>query len=57
MNQMSKFELNPTANESGKLILLKLFQKKTQSPSDQSLAHRPLDASRIRKIMSNITVS
>jgi len=24
MNQMSKFELNPTANESGKSILLKL---------------------------------
>jgi len=24
MNQMSKFELNPTVNESGKSILLKL---------------------------------
>jgi len=25
MNQMSKFELNPTVNESGKSILLKLY--------------------------------
>jgi len=42
MNQMSKFELNPTVNESGKSILLKLCisekytvaQRPSHSPSD-----------------------
>jgi len=42
MNQMSKFELHPTVNESGKSILLKLCilvkytitQRLSHSPSD-----------------------
>jgi len=42
MNQMSKFELNPTVNESGKSILLKLrisekytvAQRPSHSPND-----------------------
>jgi len=44
MNQMSKFELNPTVNESGKSILLKLrisekyvvAQRLMHSPNDHS---------------------
>jgi len=42
MNQMSKFELNPTVNESGKSILLKLcISKKYTIP--QRPSHSPSD--------------
>jgi len=37
MNQMSKFEINPTVNESGKSILLKLriLEKEHSRPATQ----------------------
>jgi len=59
MNQMSKFELNPTVNESEKSILLKLHisKKYTVAQRPKALAQRLCDASIIREIMSNITVS
>jgi len=58
MNQISNFELNPTVNESGKSILLNCaYQKNTQSPTTKALAQRLCDASKIREITSNITIS
>jgi len=59
MNQMSKFEFNPTVNELGKSILLKLqiSEERHSRPTTKALAQRPPDASKIQKITSNITVS
>jgi len=46
MNQMSKFELNPTVNESGKSILLKLrISEKYTVAQRAKLAQRLCDAS------------
>jgi len=55
---MSKFELNPTVNESGKSILLKLriSEKYTIAQRPSQLAQRLCNASRIWEITSNITV-
>jgi len=52
MNQISKFELNPTVNESEMSILLKL-----RISEKYTVVQRLPDASRIREITSNITVS
>ena len=43
MNQISKFELNPTVNESGKSILLKLhiLEKDKVAQRPRALAQRP----------------
>jgi len=48
---MSKFELNPTVNESGKYILLKLriSEKYTVAQWPSQLAERRSDASRIQE--------
>jgi len=58
MNQMSKFELNLTVNESGKSILLKLriSEKYIVAQRPSQLTQRLRDASRIREITSNIIV-
>jgi len=47
MNQMSKFELNQTVNESGKSILLKLHisEKYTVAQRAKELAQRLCDTS------------
>jgi len=51
MNHMSKFELNPTVNESGKSILLKLriSKKHTVAQRPRALAQRMCDASEYEK--------
>jgi len=51
MNQMSNFELNPTVNESGKSILLKLriSENYTVTQRPKSLAQRLRDASDYEK--------
>jgi len=51
MNHMSKFELNPTVNESGKSILLKLRipEKYTVAQRPRELAQRLCDASEYEK--------
>jgi len=51
MNQMSKFELNTTVNESGKSILLKLriLEKYTVAQRTSKLAQRLRDASEYEK--------
>jgi len=59
MNQMSKFELNPTVNASGKSILLKLriLEQYTVAQRPSHLTQRLRDARRRKEITSNITVS
>jgi len=59
MNQISKFELNPTVNELEKSISLKLCisEKYTVAQRPSQLAQRLFDEYRIREITSNITVS
>jgi len=59
MNQMSKFELNPTVNESKKSILLKLriSEKIHSRPATNSTRPATARRIRIREITSNITVS
>jgi len=51
MNEMSKFELNPTVNESGKSILLKLriSEKYTVAQRPSQLAQWLCDASEYDK--------
>jgi len=51
MNQMSKFELNLTVNESGNSILLKLriSEKHTVAQRPKALAQRLWDASNNEK--------
>jgi len=51
MNQMSKFELNPTVNVSGKSILLKLriSEKYTVAQRPSQLGQRLRDASKYEK--------
>ena len=51
MNHMSKFELNPTVNESGKSILLKLriLEKYTIAQRAKELAQQLCDASEYEK--------
>jgi len=51
MNQMSKFELNPTVNESGNLILLKLriSEKYPVAQRAKELAQRLFYASEYEK--------
>jgi len=51
MNHMSKFEVNPTVNESGKSILLKLciLEKYTVAQRAKELAQRLYDASEYEK--------
>jgi len=51
MNHMSNFELNPTVNESGKSILLKLCvsEKHTVAQRPRALAQRLCDAAEYEK--------
>jgi len=51
MNQMSKFELNPMVNESGKSILLKLHisEKYTVAQRAKELVQRLCDAPEYEK--------
>jgi len=58
-HKVACYEPNPTVNESGKSILLKLriLEKYTVAQRPSQLVQRLCDASRIREITSNITVS
>jgi len=58
-DQLLKFQLDQTVNELGKSILLKLriSEKRHSRPTTKALAQRPPDASKIRKLTSNIIVS
>jgi len=51
MSHMSKFELNPTVNESGKSILpkLRILEKYTVAQWAKELAQRLCDASEYEK--------